>query len=254
MAFYPGNGITLRQIVSMELLKSLSYLLVIVTLSFFSCQPSGGDNRTEDGTEGQQTTQGSVSTPTQKDTAKILEDYDNTNRVVWQKPEVVIDLLGNLEGKTVADIGAGTGFFAFRMAPKAKKVIAIDIDPRFVSYLDSLKSFELPEEVQGKLEARLALPNDPKLAPGEADIVIIVNTFMYIKDQVSYLENLKRSLSDGGMLLIIDFKKKRTPLGPPSQIRVPLFEVEEKLISAGYREVETNDTALDYQYIVTARK
>ena len=189
-----------------------------------------------------------------KDTVKILEDYDNTNRVVWQKPEVVIDLLGNLEGKTVADIGAGTGFFAFRMAPKAKKVIAIDIDPRFISYLDSLKAFELPEEVQNKIETRLALPNDPKLGPAEADVVIIVNTFMYIKDQVAYLENLKRSISDGGILLIIDFKKKLTPLGPPSQIRVPLFEVEEKLIKAGYRDVSTNDTALDYQYIVTARK
>ena len=174
--------------------------------------------------------------------------------MVWQKPEVVIDLLGNLEGKTVADIGAGTGFFALRMAPAAKKVIAIDIDPRFTSYLDSLKSFELPEEIQDRLETRLALPDDPKLAPGEADVVIIVNTFMYIKDQVAYLENLKRGISEGGMLLIIDFKKKRTPLGPPSQIRVPLFEVEEKLIRAGYRDVATNDTALDYQYIVTARR
>ncbi|MCB0593885.1 MAG: methyltransferase [Lewinellaceae bacterium] len=236
----------------MEFPKSFRCFLVIATLSLFACQPSGGNNQTGDNATRQDTPHTPPIPP--KDTVKILEDYDNTNRVVWQKPEVVIDLLGNLEGKTVADIGAGTGFFALRMAPKAKKVIAIDIDPRFTSYLDSLKAFELPENIQDRLETRLALPNDPKLGPGEADIVIIVNTFMYIKDQVAYLENLKRSITDGGMLLIIDFKKKRTPLGPPSQIRVPLFEVEEKLINAGYRDVETNDTALDYQYIVTARK
>ncbi|MCO6487519.1 MAG: methyltransferase domain-containing protein [Phaeodactylibacter sp.] len=215
--------------------------------------PRAGTTKTE-AIAPDSTPQAASPPPVQKDTAKILEDYENTNRVVWQKPEVVIDLLGNLEGKTVADIGAGTGFFALRMAPMAKKVIAIDIDPRFTSYLDSLKSFELPEEIQDRLETRLALPDDPKLAPGEADVVIIVNTFMYIKDQVAYLENLKRGISEGGMLLIIDFKKKRTPLGPPSQIRVPLFEVEEKLIRAGYRDVATNDTALDYQYIVTARR
>ena len=237
----------------MESLKSIRYLLAILMLSLFACQPSGGNHATENNTTAQQEAPDTFRMPA-KDTVKILEDYDNTNRVVWQKPEVVIDLLGNLEGKTVADIGAGTGFFAFRMAPKAKKVIAIDIDPRFISYLDSLKAFELPEEVQNKIETRLALPNDPKLGPAEADVVIIVNTFMYIKDQVAYLENLKRSISDGGILLIIDFKKKLTPLGPPSQIRVPLFEVEEKLIRAGYRYVSTNDTALDYQYIVTARK
>lgn len=238
----------------MEFRKSSLYLLAALVLSFTACQPSGGNNQTGGNSAGQHTTGGVTPPPVQKDTAKILEDYENTNRVVWQKPEVVIDLLGNLEGKTVADIGAGTGFFALRMAPAAKKVIAIDIDPRFTSYLDSLKSFELPEEIQDRLETRLALPDDPKLAPGEADIVIIVNTFMYIKDQVAYLENLKRGISEGGMLLIIDFKKKRTPLGPPSQIRVPLFEVEEKLIRAGYRDVATNDTALDYQYIVTARR
>ena len=238
----------------MKFLNSLRYLLAIFTLSLLACQPSGGNDQTGNDPMGQQTEGANTSAPVQKDTAKILEDYDNTNRVVWQKPEVVIDLLGNLEGKTIADIGAGTGFFALRLAPKAKKVIAIDIDPRFTSYLDSLKAFELPEDVQERLETRLALPDDPKLAQGEADIVMIVNTFMYIKDQVAYLENLKRGISDGGLLLIIDFKKKRTPLGPPSQIRVPLFEVEDKLIKAGYREVMTNDTALDYQYIVTARK
>jgi len=237
----------------MEFQKPFCNLLVLCTLSLWACQPSGSSNGAGDNTTSHQELPDTFNMPA-KDTVKILEDYESTNRVVWQKPEVVIDLLGNLEGKTVADIGAGTGFFAFRLAPKAKKVIAIDIDPRFVTYLDSLKSFELPEKVQDKLEARLALPNDPRLAPGEADVVIIVNTFMYIRDRASYLEILKKGLSDGGTLLIIDFKKKRTPLGPPSQIRVPLFEVEEMLIAAGYREVTTNDTALDYQYIVTARK
>ncbi len=237
----------------MEFLKSFRNLLLFCTLSLWACQPSGSSCGTGDSTAQQQESPHTFNMPA-KGTVKILQDYENTNRVVWQKPEVVIDLLGNLEGKTVADIGAGTGFFAFRLAPKAKKVIAIDIDPRFVTYLDSLKSFELPENVQDKLEARLALPNDPRLGPGEADVVIIVNTFMYIRDRASYLEILKKGLSDGGTLLIIDFKKKRTPLGPPSQIRVPLFEVEEMLIAAGYREVTTNDTALDYQYIVTARK
>ncbi len=240
----------------MEFLTSLRHLCLLLMLSLAACQPSGGNGQGQAGndTAEQTAAPGGTSAPVHKDTAKILEDYENTNRVVWQKPEVVIDLLGNLEGKTIADIGAGTGFFALRLAPKAKKVIAIDIDPRFTSYLDSLKAFELPEEVQGRLETRLALPDDPKLGPAEADIVMIVNTFMYIRDQVAYLENLKQGISDGGLLLIIDFKKKRTPLGPPSQIRVPLFEVEDKLIKAGYREVTTNDTALDYQYIVTARR
>lgn len=182
----------------------------------------------------------------------LTEDYTNTDRVIWQKPNMVIELLGSLENKTVADIGAGTGFFALRMVPKAEKVIAIDIDPRFIEYLDSVKVLELPEKLQDKLEARLATPTDSRLEANEADVVVIVNTYMYIKNQVKYLTKLRPGISKGGKLLIIDFKRKRTPIGPPSNIRTPLFTVEEQLYEAGYKNVTTNDTALDYQYIIMA--
>ncbi len=184
----------------------------------------------------------------------IAEDYINTNRVIWQKPDLIIDLLGDLEGKTVADIGAGTGFFAFRMVSKAKKVIAIDIDKRFVNYLDSIKVLELPENLQAKLEPRLAFANDPSLKPGEVDIILIVNTFMYIPNRTDYLKTLLKGLSDGGKLIIVDFKKKRTPIGPPNEMRLPIHEVEEALYVAGFQNITTNDTALDYQYFVIAEK
>lgn len=184
----------------------------------------------------------------------IAEDYLNTNRVIWQKPDLVLELIGDLSNKTVADIGAGTGFFSLRLAPFAKKVIAIDIDPQFVNYLDSIKGYELGSDMHSHLETRLADPDNPNLQPGEADIVIIVNTYMYLKNRVGYLQTLKNGLSEGGRLLIIDFKKKRMPLGPPQDIRVPLFQTEEDLYQAGYRDIITNDTALDYQYIITALK
>ena len=184
--------------------------------------------------------------------AGFTEDYLNTNRGIWQKPDMVLNLLGDLENKTVADIGAGTGFFALRLTPLAKKVIAIDIDPRFINYLDSLKVRALPPDIQPKLETRLASPDNPRLKADEADIVLIVNTFMYVKNRVEYLKNQREGISPDGTLLIIDFKKKRTPIGPPSEIRIPLFQVEEELYEAGYKNIQTNDTALDYQYIIIA--
>ena len=185
----------------------------------------------------------------------IGEDYINTNRVIWQKPDMIINMLGNLENKTVADIGAGTGFFALRLAPRAKKVIAIDIEKRFIDYLDSVKVFELPEELQPRLDTRLVPPDDPQLAPGEADVVLIVNTYMYLRNRVGYLKTLWQGVSEGGKLIIVDFKKKRTSIGPPpSHERIPVFQVEEDLYEAGYSDVYVNDTALDFQYIVTATK
>ena len=65
----------------MKFLNSLRYLLAIFTLSLLACQPSGGNDQTGNGPMGQQTESANTSAPVQKDTAKILEDYDNTNRV-----------------------------------------------------------------------------------------------------------------------------------------------------------------------------
>lgn len=186
----------------------------------------------------------------------IMADYINTNRVIWQKPNVVIDFMGDISDKVVADIGAGTGYFAFRIAQKAKKVIAIDINESFIEYLDSAKVMELPEADQSKLEARFAEPDDPNLAPGEVDFIIMVNTYMWIEEQdrIAYLKKLWTALPEQGQILILDFKKKRTPLGPAQENRIPLYVVEENLLEAGFTNVRSNDKALDYQYIIMAEK
>ncbi|MCB0632007.1 MAG: class I SAM-dependent methyltransferase [Lewinella sp.] len=187
-------------------------------------------------------------------TEGLREDYVNENRVIWQKPDLVIDLMGELETKTVADIGAGSGFFSTRLARRAKKVIAIDIDPQVVADLDSIRQMELPESVQDRLEPRLTDPSSANLKPGEADVVLIVNTIIYIPDRINYLRKLLEGVAKGGKVIIIDFKKKRTPVGPPNQIRVPSYQIEEDFYQAGYTNIVVNDTALDFQYIVIAEK
>lgn len=183
----------------------------------------------------------------------LVADYENKDRGIWQKPNMVISLLGNLEDKTVADIGAGTGYFTFRMVPKAKKVIGIDIDERFISFLDSMK-VRLPETYQKRFEARLAKPDDPLLRPEEADAVVIVNTYGYIQNRVQYLNTLIKGISPGGRLLIIDFKKNNIPVGPPDEFKVALSQVERELQAAGFAIEKIDKDALDFQYIVIASK
>ena len=181
-------------------------------------------------------------------------DYENENRVIWQKPEMVVEMLGDLTGKTVADIGAGTGHFALRLAKKADKVIAVDIDKKFTSYIDSVKVFELPDNFQERLTTRLATEDNPNLRENEVDIAVIVNTYMYVGNRVDWLKKVVNGLKPGGEIIIIDFKKKRTPVGPPSIYRVPLYQAEEEMSRAGLVNVETNDAVLDYQYILIGQK
>jgi ubiquinone/menaquinone biosynthesis C-methylase UbiE len=173
-------------------------------------------------------------------------------RDVWQKPDLVIRELGDISDKTIVDIGAGTGYFSFRLAFKAAKVIAVEIDTQAISEIENSK-LKLPEIYQERLFTRLAKEEDPMLQENEADAVVIINTIAFIKNIPAYLNTLKKGLKDGGIIMIVDYKMKKLPIdAPPKTERVYLDRVEEMLEQVGYSEVRTNDTSLDYQYILTA--
>lgn len=179
----------------------------------------------------------------------------NKDRDIWQKPSIVLDLLGDLSDKTVADIGAGTGYFTFRIALKAQKVIAIDIDTFSLELINTFKR-NLPPELQGKIETRLADPDDPQLENEETDIIVIINTISEISERKEYLKTLLPGLKKGGKLVIVDYKLKKLPIqeAPPQEQRVPLNILENELAQIGYDPVISDDTSLDYQYIVFAHK
>jgi SAM-dependent methyltransferase len=181
----------------------------------------------------------------------LVSDFESKQRAIWQKPDLAISILGDLTGKTVADIGAGTGYFTFRLVPKAAKVIGIDIDQRFISFMDSVK-VRLPKAYQERFESRMGTPDNPHLKPKEADAVMIVNTYGYIENRVKYLQTLSEGLSDDNKLLIIDFKKNNLPVGPASEFKVSMDEIKNELNKAGFTIDKIDTQSLDYQYIVLA--
>lgn len=180
--------------------------------------------------------------------------HSNVGRAIWQKPGLVIEKLGDISDKTIADIGAGTGYFSLRLSRKAKKVIAIEIEPTLINYIDSSK-VSLPDSLKDRLETRLALPENPKLTTDEVDIILIINTIAYIEDLPKYLNTLKKGLKKGGKVMIIDYKMKRLPINaPPKSERIYLDKIEDMMVDAGYEVIQTDDTSLDFQYIIQAIK
>ena len=183
-----------------------------------------------------------------------FNDGESSSRWIWQKPNLIIDKLQPLEGKVVADIGAGPwGYFALRIVHQAPvaKVIAIDINPQAIKNMEQTKTL-LPEKEMQRFETRLVESNDPKLAPAEADLVLIVNTSIYFEDRVDYFTRLRRGIAPGGKLVIIDFKKRNTPVGPAVSERIALGQMERDLTTAGYTHIIADDRTLEYQYIITA--
>ena len=182
------------------------------------------------------------------DPAKWAERFDAPDRDAWQKPADVLAAMSITPGMTVADIGAGTGYFNPHLAAAvgpSGKVIAADIEPNLVAHMtERAKTDGTPN-----VEARLGETNDPKLQPGEVDRILLVDTYHHINDRTDYFSRLKSTLKPSGKLIVVDFKSGDLPVGPPPAHRIPRDQVVSELASAGWTLSAEPDT-LPHQFVL----
>jgi len=179
---------------------------------------------------------------------ELVEKFENPERDQWQKPDLVIEKLGDIKGKKIADIGAGTGYFSRRLAQKGASVLALDIDEQFLNFINTHSSDSLT------IVTRKIPFNSPQLDSAEVDAVIVVDTYHHIENRYDYFRDVWRGMKAGGQLMVVDFKKKKTPHGPQTKMRVEGFDVMRELQKAGFIKVVIDTKTLDYQYIIMAKK
>lgn len=189
-------------------------------------------------------------TPAPQETTPLEEI--NSKRTEWQNPELVISMLGDLAGQTVLDIGAGAGYFTFKIADKAQKVIALDIDPKALEYIKDQK--QILGGWTDNIEARLTPPDVPNLLPNEVDKALIVNTYNFLPDRMTYLPRLLEGMKPDALLVVVDFKKGNIPVGPSDDFKLDPTMVRRELRKAGFKQINIDSEMLTYQYIVTAKK
>ncbi len=173
--------------------------------------------------------------------ARVLDD---PQRDSWQKPHDVIMALGLKPDEVIADIGAGTGYFAKRFARHAGKVYAVDIAQ---SLLDIAKKNE------PSLEIVLSTPDDPKLPPRSIDTVFICNILHHIENRPPYYAKLSAALKPDGRIVILDFHKRQTNVGPPVAERLAEPDVVKELAAAGFTQTRHWDM-LPAQYFLEFRR
>jgi cyclopropane fatty-acyl-phospholipid synthase-like methyltransferase len=171
------------------------------------------------------------------DPDRYAKSFDDPARDAWQMPSRVIEALGLKAGQSVADIGAGTGYFSMRLArsPGAPTVYAADIEPAMVAHLKARAEKEQLKNVV----AVQAGPDGPNL-PGPVDTILIVDTYHHIGSRVEYFKRLRSSLTPGGQLAIIDFRTD-SPEGPPVEFRFTADQITAELSQAGYRLAASHD-------------
>ena len=180
--------------------------------------------------------------PSSDEYAKVLED---PSRDEWQKPHDVVMALKLRPTDAIADIGAGTGYFARRFANHASKVYAVDIDQKLLDIA--------AKNAPANLMTVLAAPDDPGLPAASVDVIFFCDVLHHIENRAAYFPKLVKALKPGGRIVVIEFYKREMPIGPPPAMKLSEEEVSAEFRNVGFSLAKRLDI-LPYQYYLFFEK
>lgn len=179
-----------------------------------------------------------------KSAKEWAKEFDDPGRDAWQQPAVVLKMLRLKPADHVVDLGAGTGYFAVKIAPVIPRgiIYAVDIEADMVRYV----------EVRA---GQLGLQNIKPILADEAgfevaskiDLLLVVDTYHHIGDRTLYFKSLIPKLNKQGRLVIIDFLAT-SPFGPPPAHRYQPPQIKKEMEAAGYKFVR--EVKLPYQFFL----
>lgn len=177
---------------------------------------------------------------------------ERPERETEEAPDVLVRALKLKPGMVVADIGAGSGYFSFRMAPRVGtkgKILAVDIQPEMLAIINERSRINRVKNV----ETVLGKTDDACLKPESIDLILLVDVYHEFDKPFEMTTSMVKSLKKGGRLVIVEYRKEDR--------RVPIKEVH-KMSQAQLRKeltlfpvkwVETNPS-LPWQHIVIFEK
>jgi SAM-dependent methyltransferase len=177
-----------------------------------------------------------------------LSIFDSPGRDERLQINRVMDILGVAQGKKVADIGAGSGWFTVRAARRvgdAGTVYAVDINPEAIQYIES----RIQKENLHNVKTILGKPDDP-LLPAKVDAVLMLKTYHEVAEPIVLLRNLRSSLATGAKVGVIDRNGNGENHGVAREV------VIREANQAGYQLLEKFDfvkDGMDYFLVFAAK-
>ena len=150
-----------------------------------------------------------------------------------EQPDRLVDSLDIQPGATVVDLGAGVGYFTWRLARKvgrAGKVIAVDIQQEMLDMLaDNLR-----ERGIENVEPVLATPQNPRLPQAAVDLVLLVDVYHELAHPALTLAHIRRSLKPAGRLVIVEYRKGQPGVQIHPLHKMSVAEVRSEVEPAGF--------------------
>ncbi len=173
---------------------------------------------------------------------------DSEERRKFLPPEDILRKIGVREDTIFADIGCGTGYFTIPAAEMAERgnVFAIDMQEEMLEMLKEKISGKENITIVSSTEDKIPLPDE------SVDIAFMANVLHEI-DGDGTLREAHRILRHGGILVVVDWKKEKTEIGPPMEHRLSLKEAEFKIKGVGLSPKDSFEIQ-PYHYCIVANK
>ena len=151
----------------------------------------------------------------------------------------VIDQLPLNENSVVADIGAGTGYYAFKIAEKVTKgkVYAVEIQDEFINYLQQ----KITKEKHTNVFTVKGAETSPNLPANSIDLAIMVDVYHELEYPREMLQSLKKALKPGGQLLLLEYKGEDPSIAIKPLHKMTVAQTNKELEANGFEKAFVGD-------------
>lgn len=176
---------------------------------------------------------------------------ERPERQVEEKPEKVVEALGLRPTDVVADIGAGSGYFSFRMAREVPEglVLAVDVQPEMLSFLEQRRAEMGLDNVRGVL----GTVEDPGLDVGTVDLALMVDTYHELSHPYEMMTALVRALAPGGRVVLVEYRGEDPDVPIKELHKMTEKQAIVEMTAVGLEWIETLDF-LPHQHVLFFRK
>jgi precorrin-6B methylase 2 len=176
---------------------------------------------------------------------------ERPSREMTEQPQQVVDALDLKPTDVVADIGAGTGYFSFRISPSVPqgKVLAVDIQPEMVDILDFLKK----ENKISNVASILGRVTDPNLPQESVDLALMVDAYHEFEYPKEMMAGIVRSLKPGGRVVLVEYKRENPLILIKALHKMTQKQARKEMKVVGLQWLETKNF-LPQQHIMIFQK
>lgn len=176
---------------------------------------------------------------------------ERPTRELQEKPSKIVNALDLKDTDVVADIGAGTGYMSFRIAPFVSdgKVFAVDIQPEMLDIIDFFKQ----ETNITNVEPILATVTNPNLSPESVDLALMVDAYHEFEYPREVMEGIVKSLKPGGKAVLVEYRGENPFIAIKRLHKMTQKQVKKEMQAVGLTWRETKEI-LPLQHLMIFEK